>query len=105
MAQSNSSTAKSKVSAQDTGNHPVADKIKDSLHESVDTLAEKAADAERGIRESAVKGSENFEKRRDQIEANWNSSAVKRYAVENPVKTAGLAFAAGALLASMLRNK
>jgi hypothetical protein len=102
---STSSAAQSK-SAEDTQSaHPFADKIKDTLHQSVDTLSEKAVEAEKGIREKASKGSENIEEQRSQAESSWNKSSVKRYAVENPVATAGIAFAAGALLASFFRSK
>jgi ElaB/YqjD/DUF883 family membrane-anchored ribosome-binding protein len=86
-------------------NHPVADKMKDTLHDSIDTLSEKAAATEQGLRDSAAKGSEDFAERKEQLEQRWNGSSVKQYAVENPVKTAGIAFAAGALLATILRGK
>ncbi|MFC4700002.1 DUF883 domain-containing protein [Glaciecola siphonariae] len=104
-------TAKGSVAQKRTkttqadSSHPVADKIKDTLHDSVETLSEKAASAEQGLRDSMEKGSENFEERKAQMESSWNNSKVKQFAVENPVKTAGLAFAAGALLASFLRSK
>ena len=38
-----------------TAEHPVADKLKDTLHGSVDTLAEKVGTAEETIRETAQK--------------------------------------------------
>lgn len=85
--------------------HPVADKIKNTLHDSIDTLSEKAAATEKSLRASAEKGTENLDKRREQMEREWSSSAVRQYAIDNPVKTAGIAFAAGALLATILRGK
>nr|WP_136250941.1 DUF883 domain-containing protein [Ningiella ruwaisensis] len=94
----------SKVAPSSESTHPLADKVKDTLHHSVDALSEKAAAAEQGLRDSATKGSENFSKQKQQVESKWNNSSIRQYAVENPVKTAGIAFAAGALLASLLRK-
>ena len=96
---------KEKKADSSKSTHPMADKIKDTLHDSVDTLAEKAAAAEQGLRDSAEKGSENLARRKEQLESSWEQSSVKRYVSENPVKTAGLAFAAGVVLASFLKSK
>ena len=38
-------------------------------------------------------------------EQKWQASSVRNYAVENPVATAGLAFAAGMLVTSLFRKK
>jgi ElaB/YqjD/DUF883 family membrane-anchored ribosome-binding protein len=110
MAQSNqgntkqsAANAKSKGDAQST--HPVADKMRETLNQSVDTLAQNAEKAEQSIRDGAIQGSEAMSQRREQAQQQWNQSAIKQYAVENPVKTAGLAFAAGALLTSILTKK
>lgn len=98
------STSKVDVSSDSSSTHPIADKIKDTLQHSADVLSEKAAAAEDGIRESATKGSQSAESRRKQIESEWEHSSVKQYAIENPVKTAGLAFAAGMLIASIFKK-
>ncbi len=103
MSQSNQGTNNNlKTAAEST--HPVADKLKDTLHGSVDTLAEKAAATEASLRESATKGSENFNAKQKELEAKWEHSGIKKYATENPVATAGIAFAAGMLLSSILRR-
>jgi ElaB/YqjD/DUF883 family membrane-anchored ribosome-binding protein len=85
--------------------HPVSDKVQDTLHESVDNIAEKAASTEDKLREAAQSGSENLAAKQKEMQDKWQQSAVKKYATENPVATAGIAFAAGVLLTSLLRRK
>lgn len=89
-----------------TGNskHPVADKVKDTLHESVEALAARAAITEETLREGAQNGSENFAEKQAELQAKWNDSSVKRYASENPITTAGIAFAAGMLFTAILKR-
>lgn len=88
-----------------TSKHPVADKVKDTLHESVDALAQRAAVTEETLREGAQNGSENFAQKQAEFQSKWNDSSVKRYATENPVATAGIAFAAGMLFSAILKRK
>ena len=87
-----------------TAGNPVADKIKDTLHTSVDTLAQKAAETERSIREGARSGSESVSAKQRELEAKWEQSPVKKYVTENPVASAGIAFAAGVLLTAILKR-
>lgn len=85
--------------------HPVTDALQANLHDSVDTLAEKAGSAEERIRETAQSSSESLAKKQSEIEDKWNKSAVKKYAVENPVATAGIAFTVGMLVSSLLKRR
>jgi len=85
--------------------HPLSDKVQDTLHESVDTLAQKAAYTEDRLRNAAQSGSENFSAKQQEVQKKWEQSAVKKYATENPIATAGIAFAAGVLLTSILHRK
>ncbi|NMH61226.1 DUF883 domain-containing protein [Alteromonas ponticola] len=85
--------------------HPVTDKLQESLHSSVDKLAGSARRAEENIRQSAHDSAENWEKRKADAEQKWQGSAVRKYAIENPLATAGIAFAAGMLLTSIFRSK
>ncbi|MBT0586696.1 DUF883 domain-containing protein [Alteromonas oceanisediminis] len=107
----NQSTTKETFAAKDTTNssagstHPVADRVKDTLHSSVDALSERVGKTEETLRNSATHSSEAVAQKRKEMEAKWEQSSIKRYAVENPVATAGIAFAAGALLASFMRKK
>jgi ElaB/YqjD/DUF883 family membrane-anchored ribosome-binding protein len=85
--------------------HPVADKLQGTLHESVDTMAGKVGSAEEAIRETAQSSSETLTRKRSELESSWNNSAVKKYATENPIATAGLAFSAGMLISALLKRK
>jgi ElaB/YqjD/DUF883 family membrane-anchored ribosome-binding protein len=85
--------------------HPVTDKVQESLHHSVDALAEKAAATESSLKQSMKTGSENLSEQQKVMQEKWNKSAVKNYAVQNPVATAGLAFAAGMLVTALFNRK
>lgn len=85
--------------------HPMTDKIQESLHSSVDKLATSAARAEENIRTTASDSAENVAARKRLAEKKWLTSGVRKYAVENPVAAAGVAFAAGMLVTSLLRKK
>jgi len=85
--------------------HPVSDKVKDTLHDSVDALAAKAASTEEALRETATNSAQNISDTQEKVKERWEQSPVKKYATENPIATAGIAFAAGMLLSSLLRKR
>ncbi len=97
-------TAKSTANGKDDQGHPMTDKLQSSLHESLDTIAEKAASAEESLRNSASASAENMAERRRAAKEKWLGSSVRNYAVENPVAAAGITFAAGMLVASLLKK-
>ncbi|MFQ3196981.1 MAG: ElaB/YqjD/DUF883 family membrane-anchored ribosome-binding protein [Paraglaciecola sp.] len=80
-------------------------KAQDVLHDSVDTVAEKAAKAEQAIRDKAHRSAEALSETQDKLKKQWAGSAVGRFAVENPVATVGIAFAAGMLLTALFRKR
>lgn len=100
----NTTTSKSTSSEQNEAKHPFTNSMSDSLHSSIDRLASTVAKAEENVRDGANAGAENLSARQKQIESKWNESGIKRFAAENPVATAGVAFAAGALISSLLRK-
>ncbi|MBU3023224.1 DUF883 domain-containing protein [Aestuariibacter sp. A3R04] len=107
-ATSNVSKAQQKTnSTAETGasSHPYTDIAQDTLHSSVDRLAKTAAKAEENLRNTAADSAENMASRKAQMDAKWQASGVRKYAVENPVAAAGIAFAAGMLVTSLLRKK
>ena len=104
MAQSKQAT-KAELEKTIQEEHPVTDKLQGTLHSSVDTLAGKAGKAEQTIRETAQSSSETLAQKQSEIEDKWNKSSVKKYAVENPVATAGIAFTVGMLVSSLLKRK
>jgi ElaB/YqjD/DUF883 family membrane-anchored ribosome-binding protein len=80
-------------------------KAQHALHDSVDTVAEKAAKAEQAIRDKAHRSAEAINETQDKLKKQWAGSAVGRFAVENPVATVGIAFAAGMLITSLFRKR
>ncbi|MEC7699909.1 MAG: DUF883 domain-containing protein, partial [Pseudomonadota bacterium] len=48
---------------------------------------------------------ENMSARKRLAQQKCQASNVRKYAIENPVATAGIAFAAGMLVTSLLRKK
>ncbi|GGF67090.1 DUF883 domain-containing protein [Alteromonas lipolytica] len=97
-------TSNAKANGADTSGHPMTDKLQSTLHESLDTIAEKAASAEQSLRESASESAENLAERRKLMKQKWLGSSVRNYAVENPVAAAGITFAAGMLVATLLKR-
>lgn len=84
---------------------PIADKMTETLHQSVDTLGGHGAAAEEKIRNTAATSAETIGEKQQQARQYWDQSAVGQFTKENPVATAGIAFAAGMLLTTFLRRK
>ncbi|GAC15716.1 hypothetical protein [Aliiglaciecola lipolytica] len=84
---------------------PIADKVTDALHHSVDSLSKHAAKTEEKVRDSASASAETIAEKQQQAIKYWDSSAVGKFTKENPVATAGIAFAAGMALAAFLKRK
>ena len=89
---------------QETTKSPVTNKASAALHKTVDTLAEKAAGTEEKLRSTATHSAESIAAQQKAIQDKWQASKVRNYATENPLATAGIAFAAGVLLSSLLRR-
>ena len=101
----NNGAAKKATNGVDESTHPFTDKAQATLQNSVDRLAQSAARAEENLRATASDSADNMAARKAQMDAKWKSSGVRKYAVENPVAAAGIAFAAGMLVTSLLRKK
>ena len=112
MATSQKSTSEKNTAAKTVsnstthdGDSPIADKVSETLHHSVDSLAEHTSVAEEKLRQAASSSVETMTDKQQQAKDYWDNSAVGKYTKENPVKTAGIAFAAGMLLTTLLRKK
>lgn len=85
---------------------PLTSKVADDAHDRVDRAAKHAAKAEESIREKAADSSEamhdTVQSAKEDLDA--MSGKIERYARANPVTAAGIAFAAGVLLSSLLRR-
>ncbi|RZM74394.1 DUF883 C-terminal domain-containing protein [Pseudoalteromonas rubra] len=101
------STSKSTANSQANSehSHPVSDQLADSLHHTVDALHDTAAKTEEQLRNKGEASGQALQAQKRELEKKWNASGVKKYATENPVKTAGIAFGAGVLLTMLLRGK
>ncbi|WP_414827806.1 DUF883 domain-containing protein [Alteromonas sp. H39] len=103
--QSVTGTTKVKSNGVGESTHPVTDKVQETLHASVDKLAGSAGVAEQNLRDTAATSKENMAARQRLAKQKWQASSVRKYAVENPLAAAGIAFAAGMFLTSILRKK
>lgn len=81
---------------------PLSKKMRSTLHDTVDTLAEKAEEAEKTIRSTAGQSKEALSEKQQQMQESWEASSVRQYAIENPIATAGIVFVAGALFGKLL---
>ncbi|KXI27479.1 DUF883 domain-containing protein [Paraglaciecola hydrolytica] len=97
-------TANTQNQAANNSGSPVTNKASAALHKTVDTLAEKAAGTEEKLRESASHSAESIAAQQKAIQDKWQNSKARNYATENPLATAGIAFAAGVLLTTLLRR-
>ena len=104
MTTSTATKPNSKLSKSDSGT-PIADSVTETLHQSVDTLSGHAVIAEEKIRSTAAASAETMGEKQQKAKQYWDQSAVGKYTKENPVATAGIAFAAGMLLTTFLRRK
>jgi ElaB/YqjD/DUF883 family membrane-anchored ribosome-binding protein len=87
-------------------NAPLTNRVADSAHDRVDRAAKHAARAEDAIREKAADSSDAVQEtvRSAKQDLDEMTGKIERYARANPVTAAGIAFAAGMLLSSMLRR-
>lgn len=104
MSASNSDI--SQGTAAPASSESVSDRLAGSAHEAVDRAAERAKRAEETIRQSAMESSRAAHEKVDAArqELDVLAGKVERYVKSNPVTAAGVAFAAGVLLSSLLRR-
>ncbi|RNF52898.1 DUF883 family protein [Marinomonas hwangdonensis] len=97
MATTTKSTTQAKA-------HEKVDEVAETAHKTVDSAAQAKEQSQERVEEVAQQISEQAHKIADTAKQQSEkvSSAVGEYAKENPVKTIGIAFLAGALAASFL---
>lgn len=100
-----STSAKSTKISDNRSETPIADKVTQTLHQSVDNLAGHASVAEDKLRKTASASAETMGEKQQQAKQYWDGSAVGKYTKEHPVAAAGIAFAAGMLVSTFLRRK
>jgi len=104
--QNTTTDIKSDTKAQTT-DAPLTEKATSAAHDAVDALSTKAASAESSVRKGASSSAEALsEKQLIAREKLGECTAKTRaFASENPLATAGIAFAAGMLITSLFRRK
>ena len=104
--QNTTTDSKSDTKAQTT-DAPLTEKATSAAHDAVDALSTKAATAESSVRKGASSSAEALSEK--QLIAREKLSECKAktraFASENPLATAGIAFAAGMLITSLFRRK
>ena len=102
---STNSAATANKKVDDLASHtdaPFTDKATSAAHQAVDALSSRAATAEQGIRHGAASSAETLSEKEKLTEY---SGKTRQLASENPLATAGIAFAAGMLVTALLRRK
>jgi ElaB/YqjD/DUF883 family membrane-anchored ribosome-binding protein len=82
------------------------DRLAAMAHETIDRVAPKANRAELDVRTAAAKTAEGAKQLQGQAveAAEENLRKMRSYIENNPLTTAGIAFAAGALLSALIRR-
>lgn len=104
MAATNSSNSAQEKNNASAKAHAAVDKAADSAHKGVDGATSAAEHGQEQVEAVAQQISEQAHKIAEtaQQQSERVSSAVGAYAKENPIKTVGFAFLAGAVAASLL---
>lgn len=81
-------------------------RVAQAMHDIVDETAEKAETFEAQLRENASSAGEDLEAGQDLVQQQIDESLAKveRFVKEQPVASAGIAFAAGIVVSAMLRR-
>lgn len=107
MASANPTTAQTSSKSNSNLNSPTTDRASQAAHHAVDSMAERASAAEDTLRKTAASSRETIahkqEELKQQLQSNY--SKTRALAAENPLATAGIAFAAGMLITALLRRR
>ena len=104
--QDSTTDIKSDTKAQTT-DAPLTEKATSAAHDAVDALSTKAATAESSVRKGASSSAEALSEKQLIAREKLSECTAKTraFASENPLATAGIAFAAGMLITSLFRRK
>jgi ElaB/YqjD/DUF883 family membrane-anchored ribosome-binding protein len=83
------------------------EKVSQAAHETVDRVAQKASRAEEQLRDAADRAAQAAQAAREKarVEADATIRKVTGYIENNPLTSAAIAFAAGALVTALLRRR
>jgi ElaB/YqjD/DUF883 family membrane-anchored ribosome-binding protein len=107
MASANPTTAQTSSKSNSNLNSPTTDRASQAAHHAVDSMAERASAAEDTLRKTAASSRETIAHKQEELKQQLQSSYSKTRALaaENPLATAGIAFAAGMLITALLRRR
>ena len=107
MASSQSASAQTNSNSNSGLNSPVTTKASEAAHHAVDAVAVKAAAAEDSLRKTAASSQESIAHKQEEIKQQLQTtySKTRELAAQNPLATAGIAFAAGMLVTALLRRR
>lgn len=91
----------------ETSHAPFTEKVTAAAHESVDKASAHASAAEERIREKLEETSESMSSKKASVELELETATeqVRKFVVDNPLMAAGVAFAAGLILSSLLSKR
>lgn len=107
MASSTSATDQASRNGSSALNSPATEKACEATHNAVDAMAVKAAAAEDALRKTASSSQETLAHKQEEIKLQLQNSLSKtrELVAQNPLATAGIAFAAGVALTALLRRR
>lgn len=85
---------------------PTVEQLKERAHRRVDQATAGVAEAEREIRRAAADAANRIRRSEEELAEilEQNVRKVREYIEKNPLQSAGIAFAAGIVLSSLLRR-
>jgi ElaB/YqjD/DUF883 family membrane-anchored ribosome-binding protein len=97
-------TEANNLSAKDRGR--TAERLASMAHDTIDRVADGAARAENEVREGAAKLADKARESEERVieSADAGLKAARQYVRENPILSAGIAFAAGLVMSGLLRR-
>lgn len=98
-------TSKSKDTEANT-DAPLTERSVAAAHEAIDNLSARIAKTEKSVREMVSGSGQNFSEKQQEMKTRMDESmdSARQYVQDNPIMAAGIAFAAGAIVAALLRR-
>lgn len=106
MGTTASSTHRSDNGAESQSAAPTTDKLRESSHEIVDNVADRAEGVEETVRAKSAQAKEQLNEKKEAASEQVEHSVarVETFIKERPLAAAGIAFAAGVFASRMMRR-
>jgi ElaB/YqjD/DUF883 family membrane-anchored ribosome-binding protein len=98
--------AQARSSGRNSSDTPATDRLASMAHDTVDRVAETANYAEQEVRSAAGRAAEHAREMQEQARAaaQENVGKARSFIEENPLMSAGIAFAAGVVFSALIRR-